>query len=223
MIVTATRSGQDDFLRKSPLFTSLEPLRSVDVGMIAAFDNQEGLPAVYNRMMEQRSVADDTIFVFCHDDIHILDYFWTSRLCAALERFDIVGLAGNRRRAPGQGSWCFIDDACTWDEPENLSGAIGHGTRFPCRVDQYGPVPQECRMLDGMFIAVRRKTLLERELRFDERFAFHLYDVDFCRQAETRGLTMGTAPIGVMHESEGSFGCEAWKAGYRAYLDKWGG
>lgn len=220
--ITATRSSREDFFQKSPLYTSLSRIQIPDIGMIVAFDNTEGLPAVYNRMVDQLNVSEDTIFVFCHDDIHVLDFFWPLQIRAALERFDIIGLAGNRRRAPGQVSWNYIDDAFTWDDRENLSGIVGHGLQFPCRLTQYGPVPRDCLTLDGVFLGVRRKTLTEHGLRFDERFAFHLYDMDFCRQAEGKGLSMGTAPISVVHESGGNFGSAAWKAGYQAYLEKWG-
>ena len=222
MIITATRSNRDDFFQNSPLYTSVSPIRHPDVGMITAFNNRDGLPRVYNQMMDQLNVSDDTILIFCHDDIHIIDFFWPSRIFAALERFDIIGLAGNRRRAPGQISWCFVNDAFDWDANENLSGIVGHGRTFPCPISQYGPVPQECRILDGMFIGVRRKTLREHDLRFDERFCFHLYDMDFCRQAEGKDLSMGTAPITVIHESAGGFGSPSWSDGYRAYLGKWG-
>jgi len=222
MIITATRSSREEFFEKSPLYTSIAPIRQPNLGMIVAFDNGEGLPHVYNKMVDQLEVADDTIFVFCHDDIHVLDFFWPSQILSGLERFDIVGLAGNRRRIPGQVSWCYINKAFVWDSLDNLSGIVGHGKRFPCQISQYGPPLQECKVLDGVFLAVRRKTLLERALRFDERFDFHLYDMDFCREAEGKGLAMGTVPISVIHESPGSFGSDAWCAGYRAYLDKWG-
>jgi len=46
--------------------------------------------------------------------------------------------------------------------------------------------------------------------------------MDFCRQAEARGLTMGTWPIQAVHGSGGSFGSEAWNAAYTLYLRKYG-
>jgi GT2 family glycosyltransferase len=70
-------------------------------------------------------------------------------------------------------------------------------------------------------LACRSKTLLDNGLHFDERFNFHLYDLDFCRQAEQKGLRMGTWPISVIHESGGSFGSPSWKDGYQEYLGKW--
>jgi len=45
-----------------------------------------------------------------------------------------------------------------------------------------------------------------KNLGFDERFGFHFYDLDLCRQAEQRGIRTGTWPISVVHESGGNFG-----------------
>jgi hypothetical protein len=59
------------------------------------------------------------------------------------------------------------------------------------------------------------------QLRFDTRFAFHFYDMDFCRQAESKGLRMGTWPISVVHESKGAFGNAAWQQAYGRYLEKY--
>ena len=51
-------------------------------------------------------------------------------------------------------------------------------------------------------------------LRFDEQFDFHFYDLDFCRQAELKGMTMGTWPISVVHESGGAYGKPAWREAF---------
>ena len=71
-------------------------------------------------------------------------------------------------------------------------------------------------------MAARRRTLIENGLCFDERFDFHFYDLDFCRQAEAKGVTMGTAAIDVIHQSYGNYSTDSWRAGYAKYLEKWG-
>jgi hypothetical protein len=76
-------------------------------------------------------------------------------------------------------------------------------------------------LLDGLFLAVRTQAIKEAGLRFDERFRFHCYDLDFCRSALQRRLRIGTWPIAVTHDSGGAFGSAAFKEGARAYLDKW--
>ena len=71
-------------------------------------------------------------------------------------------------------------------------------------------------------LAIRSEILIERDLRFDSRFKFHFYDMDFCRQAEAKGIRMGTWAISLVHASAGSLGVEPWRAAYRDYLTKYG-
>jgi len=71
-------------------------------------------------------------------------------------------------------------------------------------------------------LAARVSTLLDAGVRFDERFDFHFYDMDFSRQAVAAGLKVGTWPVAVTHASGGAFGTEAWREGMDLYLDKWG-
>ena len=131
--------------------------------------NKNGLPSVYNQAMDGAKDRDE-LLVFLHDDLHLVDFFWADELRKAIERFDIVGLVGNRRRAARQPSWVFVDERMTWDQPENLSGRIAHGNGFPAPVQPYGPAPQQCLLLDGLLLAVQSNTLHEHGLRFDERF-----------------------------------------------------
>ena len=162
--------------------------------------------------------------MFVHDDVHICDFFWADKVRAAIEAFDIVGLAGNRRRVARQPGWAFIDTDFTWDKPAFLSGVVGHGRGFPCtRVSVYGPPGRACKLLDGVMLVADSRRLIDTGLRFDPQFAFHFYDMDFCRQAERRGLSMGTWPISIVHESGGAYGTPAWRAAYRRYLRKYGG
>jgi GT2 family glycosyltransferase len=160
--------------------------------------------------------------IFIHDDVHICDFFWPHTILDAMKRYDVVGIAGNKRRIPKQPSWAFIDRQFTWDAPENLSGAVGNGPGFPPQnISFFGPPDQEVKLLDGVLLAVDSNTLYSTGLRFDRRFSFHFYDLDFCRQAEVRKLTMGTCPISLIHESSGQFGTPEWESEYAEYLRKW--
>jgi hypothetical protein len=79
-----------------------------------------------------------------------------------------------------------------------------------------------CKQLDGVFLAVKSEVLIANNLFFDETFDFNCWDLDFCRQAEAKGVTMGTASISVLHESSGKFRNPAWDAAFKKYLEKWG-
>src|SRR5690606_2945684 len=135
--------------------------------------------------------------------------------------FDVVGVAGNRRRVPSQPSWAFLDTRWIPDQA-HLSGAIAHGAQPFGPVTRFGDLPAECELLDGVFLAARTAALRSHGVRFDPRFDFHFYDMDFCRSARSRGLRLGTWPICLTHRSGGAFASEAWHAAYRAYLGKWG-
>ena len=219
--VVATRESRENFFTRTATGKSLNLYRLPFVELDVHSSNAEGLPRVYNRSIE-KSKNSPAILVFVHDDIHLTDFYWADKLLHALKHFDIVGVAGNKRRLPHQPSWAFIDDKFTWDSKENLSGVVGHGTGFPPQsLSIFGAPCQEVKLLDGVFIACRSDLLIEKELRFDERFDFHFYDLDFCRQAELMGLRMGTWSIPLVHESGGNFNSPRWIDAKSRYFEKW--
>ena len=220
--VCATRATEDQFLAKTALGRSLSLYKYAMVEIRLFPANARGLPAVYNTALRE-AAADPAILIFAHDDIHICDFFWPITVVAGLEAFDILGVAGNKRRVPNQPAWGFIDADFNWDRAENLSGIVGHGAGFPpSNLSVYGPPNQEVKLLDGAMLIVRSETLTSKGIGFDERFDFHFYDLDFCRQAELRNLRMGTCSLSAVHESKGSGATPAWQAAYRRYLEKWG-
>jgi tetratricopeptide (TPR) repeat protein len=225
--VTATRLSKGEFFKSTPLGRSLPNYREFpkhQVIEVRVFpNNSEGLSTIYNTAIEEAG-SDPAILIFIHDDVYLSDYYWAEHLHEALEHFDIVGLAGNRRRVPRQASWMYLDEEFTRDNYDNLSGVLGHGDPFPNlrQLSVYGEPGQEVKLLDGVMLAVRSHTLVERDLRFDPRFRFHFYDMDFCRQAEIRNIRMGTWAISVVHASAGALGVEDWRSAYRSYLTKYG-
>lgn len=74
------------------------------------------MPEIYNIAIEEAR-SGPAILVFVHDDVHLLHYFFAERVLRSLERFQLIGLAGNKRCVPGQPSWAFIDEKLTWDAP----------------------------------------------------------------------------------------------------------
>jgi GT2 family glycosyltransferase len=220
-IVVATRKTQDEFLFKTALGQSLALYNYPRIEISLFAQNKLGLSAVYNQAIEAARL-DPAILLFVHDDVHLCGFNWPNEIAEALDHFQLIGVAGNKRRVTYQPAWCFIDAKFTWDVPENLSGIVGHGKGFPpANIKQFGPPCQEVKLLDGLFLACHSDTLFKHNLRFDERFDFHFYDMDFCRQAENLEIKMGTWSISTIHESAGNFGTEAWLAAYLKYLEKW--
>lgn len=220
-IVSASRLSATDFAAKSALGQSLQRL-AFDGRLHAslACANRSGLPAVFN----SRIVVQDgpEFLVFMHDDVWIDDFFFVDRIIDGLRNFDMIGVAGNRRRLPRQPGWAFADPKLTLDDPSNLSGSVAHGMHPFGPVSHFGPAPAECELLDGVLLAARRSALATRRLLFDPRFDFHFYDLDFCRSARAAGMRLGTWPICITHQSGGAFGGERWRHLYQTYLSKWG-
>lgn len=224
--VCATRYSEEAFYTQAALGKSLAlffPHYADQFELRLFAENERGLPSIYNEAIEETRDAP-RILVFIHDDLFLTDLAWSTRMAESLTRFDIVGLAGNKSRIANQPSWAFVfgSKGLEWDKREHLSGTIAHGQSFPPdHIDFFGPAQQEVKLLDGVMLIAHSQTLIDTGLRFDPLFQFHFYDLDFCRQAELKGLTMGTWDISVVHQSGGGFGSESWQAGLSLYLHKW--
>ena len=220
-VVCASRQPKETFLTATALGRSLALCRFPFVEVRLFDSNTKGLPTVYNTAI-QEALNNPAVLLFVHDDVYLCDFYWPGQVIDGLAAFDVIGLAGNKRRVSRQPAWSYIDENFTWDKPENLSGVVGHGQGFPPRVlSVFGPTRQAVKLLDGLLLAADSRTLHGSQVRFDERFQFHFYDMDFCRQAERAGLRMGTWSISAVHESGGNFASEGWRQGYAAYLEKW--
>jgi GT2 family glycosyltransferase len=219
-IVCATRHSKADFLTKSALGRSFARIAwNKRFRFFVELNNTAPLPVVYNKAID--ATASDAILIFVHDDIWLDDCFLSNRLDDALTRFDVIGIAGNRRIAPMHTGWAFIDDALTWDESNNLSGGVAHGALSGGEMSYFGESPAECELLDGVFLSARRSVLKDANTRFDPTFAFHFYDLDFCRTARKATLTLGTWPIAITHQSGGKFGTPEWRHALANYRKKW--
>lgn len=240
-LVSATRLSSTEFWEKSWLGRSLSLFRNELLPELAIqFDNRdrpeegrraEGLASFYQRALDMAD--DETNLLFVHDDVFVHDMFLKARLTEAFRRFDVVGLAGSRSKDLTEPSWALRFDRETlmplgWQTHEQFAGAVSHhltplpDTRMPePEIGIYGPLDAECTLLDGLFLAVRTRAVKAADVRFDPRFDFHHYDIDFCRQAKGAKLSLGTWPILVTHGSGGAFATEAWRASARTYLAKW--
>jgi GT2 family glycosyltransferase len=220
--VSATRSTQQDFRSTTALGRSLPRLayNRLIVSRVTT-ENTTGLPTLYNRAIDTDN--DNDILVFLHDDVFIDDYFIGQRIVEGLKSFDIIGLAGTRRRLPNQSIWASIEEQGFSFDKKYLSGLLAHGNApDDFAVTLYGPAPAPCELLDGVFLAARKSKLRAAGVRFDERFQFHFYDLDFCRTARNAGLRLGTWPIAVTHQSAGVFGSPSWLEAKARYFEKWG-
>ena len=221
-IVSATRLSAAEFWAKSALGISLNKL-AYDKRLNARinYENAMSLSVVYNYSIDAANLDD--ILVFIHDDVWIDDYYFADRIIEGLKSFDVIGVAGNKRRLPLQPSWIFKSTNFDQDDRENLTGSIAHG-RIPgaeAIISNYGDTPASCELMDGVFLVTNQATLFNHQLRFDPIFKFHFYDLDFCRTARSKLLKLGTWPICLTHQSPGSLGGVDWCEQYQLYINKW--
>jgi GT2 family glycosyltransferase len=218
-IVAATRLQWWTFESEALLYATMKRL-SFDkrIEFRIAAGNSRGLPIIYNeRLLEAK---DGDILVFTHDDVWIDDVFLADRLNDALARFDVIGVAGTRKQGFRQKGWAIDENGNTL-AADLLSGMVPHGEPSDPTYFYFGPSPAACELMDGVFLAARKDTLIEAGVSFDTRFDFHFYDLDFCRTARAKGLKLGTWPIAITHGSLGNFFSPRWEQMLALYREKW--
>jgi hypothetical protein len=219
--VSATRMTENDFWIKSALGMSLNRLSNTGSWEAQiSYENKTGLPSLYNDAIH--SDRDSEILIFIHDDVWLDDFFIFNRILEGLKKYDILGVAGNVKRVPGQVSWAFMDANFNTGDKDNESGRVAHGPNPFGSVLDIGKTPAECEILDGVIFVARKQQLIESTVQFDPIFDFHFYDIDFCRKARKNGLRLGTWPISITHQSTGEFGSDRWFENYSKYMNKWG-
>lgn len=219
-VICATKGSLEDFKNSNTGKSLISSCQVTSAELKLFSSNTQGLSQVYNQAIDE-SLSSPAILVFVHDDVMITDFFWGSRVRTGLQLFDVVGVVGNKRRVPNQPGWIMVDMQGALDSFSNLSGSIGQGDFFPPKkLDYFGPSNQECKLMDGVFLAASSETLNLYGLRFDPQFQFHFYDIDFCRSAEHLGVKMGTVDLSVIHQSYGQLN-DQWLHSYQLYLKKW--
>ena len=156
--------------------------------------------------------------MFVHDDVEIHSVDLKQRLNKAIEKYDIVGVAGSSSHS--------LKSPVLWHNSprEQWSGAVEHpvvedGDTYS--TNYFGEYPKQVITLDGLFLAVNMEKALEHELSFDEQFDFHFYDLDFSVSASTKGMKCGTWNIPTTHYSHGNYDNPSWRENEQKYIKKW--
>lgn len=227
-IVTATAKNELEFRNLSLLGQSLSLFpRQIDLEVTVFPNNtsarRKGLGALYNTFLQPQ--YENEILLFVHDDVYLHDWHLVHRLNDAIMQFDVIGLAGNVSPDFTEPSWVLAWNREKYPQgcqpKKYLSGVVGHLVQGRTHISDYGATPQECQLLDGLFLAVNAKKVIDMSIHFDPQFEYHFYDLDFCRQCIMGGLKLGTWPIAVTHGSGGAFGSPEWLSARDKYLHKW--
>ena len=172
-------------------------------------DDASSLAEGYNR---GASAATGEVLIFSHDDVEILAPDFGVRLARRLDECDVLGVAG-ATRATGP-AWSFAG----WPY---LHGSVIYPEGTGYRVSVYSrtaPLARGLRVMDGVFLAMRREVALG--IGWDARTCdgFHGYDIDFTLRAAQAGLRLAAATdLGVVHRSYGSFD-ERWESTARKLM-----
>lgn len=219
LLVTATKTKTLDEFKQRPLAKSLQILSDVryteeqfDFEIVR--DNSTGLPEVYNRFLNEKN--KDKIIVFVHDDLEIHDLFLVEKLNES--SFDITGLAGaSTYEVKDKNLWhtCSKRDSHTGSVTHPLCWQEGNEIKKDLTkqiTTVFGPVPQRCLVLDGLFMAVDVSKALEAGWTFDTNHSFHHYDISSCLLANKKKMKLGTIDIKTLHYGLGdSFMSPEWE------------
>jgi hypothetical protein len=196
------------------LYRSLQKLQIADYHFFE--HNRRGLSECYNECLD-RFAGTDRILVLAHSDVTVADVFVREKLNDAVGRFDVIGLAGSAYFDVGAQTATYAWPV--WP-PQYLSGAVEHPMgNGQAAWFNLGPTPRRCVVLDGLFLAVNMLSI--GSVRFDPRFRFHFYDLDFCLTAHRHSLVLGTANVYAQHASAGNFGTREYEQAIREFRAKW--
>jgi tetratricopeptide (TPR) repeat protein len=158
------------------------------------------------------AAATDEILIFSHDDVEVLAADFGERLVRRLAECDVLGIAG-ATRAIGA-AWPFAG----WPF---LHGLVIYPEQAGYRVSVYSrtaPLARGMRVMDGVFLAMRREVALTIGWDAQTCDGFHGYDVDFTLRAAKAGLRLAVATdLGIVHRSYGSFD-ERWESAARKLI-----
>ncbi|HKW80382.1 MAG TPA: glycosyltransferase [Casimicrobiaceae bacterium] len=188
----------DKFRRVSSLYRRL--LSGVDHQLIGIHDARS-LAEAYNRALRQ---ARGEVLIFSHDDIDILAADFAARLAAALDRFDLVGVAGATHAAGPAWSWAGHPHVHGW-VTHRRQAADG----WRVSISSPWPLVGGVHSLDGVFLGGWRRAF--ESVSFDAVTfdGFHGYDVDFSLRAARSGWRLGVCgELLLVHESEGRYDAE---------------
>jgi len=177
--------------------------------------NQYSLPEIYNKGIAEHN-TENTIMVFCHNDITIRTKNWGKMLLTKFNNsnFQIIGVAGTTYLAEN-GVW--------WTDRSKMCGIVEHTDGFKTWVNEYAPpkagYTKPVVLVDGLFIAADCNNL---EHLWDEEFrGFHMYDISFCIPNYLDGCNIGvTTDIRILHQSIGMTN-DQWEVNRLQFVEKY--
>ncbi len=179
---------------------------------IVGVHDARSLAEAYNRAAAR---ASGDVLIFSHDDIELVTPDFAPRLVGHLDRYDGVGVAGaSQVTGPrwGHAGQQAIHGHILHAPRSNVRGVLLMVSGFQ------HPVSENIRVLDGVFIAVRRHVWEAQRFDADRYDGFHLYDLDFTWRASGAGARLAVpADLLLFHSSQGKYDA-AWRRYARRFV-----
>lgn len=181
-------------------------------------NTKKGIGTFLNEMLKKYENKDYLVFI--HDDVDVISTDLEFQLKEAFKQYDVVGVAGCiNPKIIDKNLWHWMGQT-----KENLRGFAGHP--LPPYdgffVTSFGPTPSRVAIIDGVFMAFKISKLMEANVKFDEQFKFHHYDIDFSLTCNAKKLKIGVWPILINHQSPGLRDFDnTFNISNQKFLDKW--
>lgn len=183
--------------------------------------NQKSIFSAYARAFSSEEYNEEDIWVFCHDDIQILDSSeqFLARLQEELAPSN-VGFIGPA------GTTALGEDAVWWNH-DNWKDGLHRGCVYhqengagEVKKTLYGN-PGSVVCLDGLFLAAKSRTIKKVGLDKPDYFTgdWDFYDIYYTTKAFKEGLTNKAVFIKMIHHSLGLLvGRESWHMNKDAFI-----
>ena len=185
-------------------------------------EGKKGLSQFYNECIERykEHPTVDTL-IFCHDDVQIINTDVFYQVGEGLKKYDVLGVAGCiNPKIIEKNLWHWMAG-----DKSNFRGIAGHPSdqnSDSFYVTSFGQTPARVAIIDGVFMAINLKKIVDSNIRFDENFKFHHYDIDFSLQCNKSSLKIGVWPILINHQSPGLREFDnSWNDSNEKFIKKW--
>jgi hypothetical protein len=221
VIVSCTRKLQQE-AQSLPIYRSWKDgLNTPNYKLDIVWENEDGMPSVYNRKLEEYKDTDVEFVLCVHDDVYIDDLKLYEKLKQANGLgYSLIGLAGGLNpRLIDPALWHVMVDR------NQQRGEVAHpaGNNNQTMTTSFGPTPSRVAIMDGLFIAVHMPSVSKTDWKFNENYTFHHYDISSCIDANRKGLKLGVYPIHVIHSSPGllSIHDKRWSTSNEKFLEEY--
>lgn len=224
-VVVATKEVTDELYEN---FDKQYPHAAV---IFVTNEDAKSMAAKYNFGIERSLPYEEGWIVFQHDDARAL--MSQERLEESLaeipEDAALIGVAGRTKVPPlSPGFWWHGMGQPGFPGAGHVEHVVpeadpnGNGGRRIASF--YGPYPQQVFALDGVWLALDIKTVIDTGVRFDESTfdGYHYYDADFSTEVRSRGLKLWVCDAWISHDSGGESARSAsFAVAQQKFIKKW--